>query len=204
MKAYPLQWPSGWKRTIARKDAKFNQHVQSSMGNYRSTVTISSGTQRVLRQLSMLGIIEGDAIISTNLKLRLDGLPYGDQKEPSDPGVAVYWRKRGVTVHKVMAVDRYERVADNLAALAATLEAMRAIERHGGAVILERAFTGFLALPAPTTWRSVLGLKELGNLNEVREIYKSLAKTRHPDNGGSHAQMAELNWAWAEAQKELG
>ena len=38
-----------------------------------------------------------------------------------------------------MAIDAYTRTADNLAAVAATLEAMRAIERHGGAQILERA-----------------------------------------------------------------
>lgn len=214
MKAFPLQWPSGWKRTSRRTNAKFNQRVKSYSSEvlhyYKGTVTISAGTQRVLKQLSMLEVVEGDAIISTNLKLRLDGLPYVYQKEPTDPGVAVYWRTRGETVHKVMAVDRYERVADNLAALAATLEAMRAIERHGGAVILERAFTGFLALPAPNTWRAVLGFSEDDRvtLQQAKTAYRVEAGKYHPDKLdvglGDPSKMTELNWAWAEAQKELG
>ncbi|KVD37855.1 hypothetical protein WJ41_22830 [Burkholderia ubonensis] len=62
-------------------------------------------------------------------------------------GVAVYWETRA-GARRVMAIDQYTRVADNLAAVAATLDAMRAIERHGGARILERAFTGFAALAA--------------------------------------------------------
>ena len=80
-------------------------------------------------------MLEGDSIISTNLKLRLDGLPRSDQKEPDDPGVAVYWQRLSKP-KKVMAIDLYDRIADNLAAIGATLNAMRAIERHGGALIL--------------------------------------------------------------------
>lgn len=207
MKSYPLHWPSGWRRTPTRKDAKFNQKGSTiAGGSYRGKVSISEGTKRILYQLGMFGVAEGDAIISTNLKLRLDGLPKGDQSEPGDPGVAVYWQRAKDTQHKVMAIDRYDRVADNLAAIAATLEAMRAIERHGGAIILERAFTGFLALPAPNTWRHVMGLAEAGRptLQEAKTLYTMLSKQRHPDKGGTQAQMSELNWAWDQAQKELG
>lgn len=212
MKSYPLQWPSGWKRESHRLRAKFNTKTKERYADgtdhyYRSSnVTISEGSKRILKELAAFGVEEGDAIISTNLQLRLDGLPRGSQGEPSDPGVAVYWQRAKDMQHKVMAIDRYDRVADNLAAIAATLEAMRAIERHGGAVILERAFTGFLALPAPNTWRAVMGFTDsdvsAGSV-VVRARYKKLSKERHPDCGGTEAQMAELNWAWAEAQKEL-
>ena len=30
-----------------------------------------------------------------------------------------------------------------------------------------------------------------------------LSKQHHPDSGGSEAKMAELNWAMAEAEREL-
>jgi hypothetical protein len=70
--------------------------------------------------------------------------------------VAVYWIKTGRKQMKCMAIDRYGRVADNMAAIAATIEAMRAIERHGSAEILERAFLGFQALPEPEQWWQVL------------------------------------------------
>lgn len=211
MKSYPLQWPSGWKREPRRKGGMFSSKSQVAQpGGWRQSraISIATATQRVLAQLSRFGVAEGDAIISTNLKLRLDGLPKGDQSEPLDPGVAVYWQRAKDTQHKVMAIDRYNRVADNLAAIAATLEAMRAIERHGGAVILERAFTGFLALPAPNTWRAVLGYEEsdMPPLKDVKVSYLDLCNTRHPDRNSSpkaHSWMVELNWAWAEAQKEL-
>ena len=145
-------------------------------------------------------------IISTNVEPTLAGRPRSNQAQPQDPGVAVYWRKDSKDTHKVMAVDRYTSVEQNLAAIAATLEAMRAIERHGGAVILERAFTGFLALPEPNTWRAVMGWQpgHAPELAQVRTRYRMLAQERHPDRGGSDAQMVELNWAMAEAEKELG
>jgi hypothetical protein len=99
-------------------------------------------------------------------------------------------------------------VADNLAAIAATLEAMRSIERHGGAMVLERAFSGFLALPAPSAkrhWREVMGfaLDQHVYADLLRERYRSRASTWHPDRGGSEAEMAELNVARDEALKEL-
>jgi hypothetical protein len=169
-----------------------------------SRLTIAQGVGRVLTELRRLGIAEADALISTNIPVRLDGLPKGDAKEPHDPGAAVYWRTLHDEARKVMAIDLYDRVADNLAAIAATLEAMRAIERHGGAQILERAFTGFTALPAPRTWRDVLGLQwEQTTLEEARAAYRRLSHERHPDTGGSHDAMAELNQAWMAAEREL-
>lgn len=208
MTRYPLAWPAGWKRTApsARTRARFNKRVAHSWGMGKGEVTISEGTRRVIEELRAFGVLEGDAIISTNLKIRLDGLPRGDQREPDDPGVAVYWQRPGDRTHKVMAIDRYDRIADNLAAIAATLDAMRAIERHGGAVILDRAFTGFEALPAPNDWRQVMSIAQLDGpitLERVRHQYRTLCKLRHPDAGGSEAAMAELNRAWEEAQREL-
>jgi hypothetical protein len=195
MTKYPLAWPAGWKRTLKRKRATFNKKVADSFGTYR--------VKRVLEQLRALGVEDADAIISTNLRTRLDGLPRGDQKEPDDPGGAVYWQRRHDQSHKVMAIDCYDRVADNLAAIAATLSAMRAIERHGGAVILERAFLGFEALPSPNDWRHVLGFEHTPTLDQTRARYRDLAKCRHPDAGGSETSMQELNAAWESAQREI-
>ncbi|MBW9102893.1 hypothetical protein [Paraburkholderia phenoliruptrix] len=160
----------------------------------------------MLLELSRLGVGRDDIVISTNIKTRLDGLPRSDQKAPDDPGVAVYWETRRGG-RKVMAVDRYTKVADNLAAVAATLEAMRAIERHGGAQILDRAFTGFTALPAaaaPRTWREVIGVPaSVRDMPSVRIAFRRRAAELHPDKGGSHAAMVELNLAFAAAEKEL-
>ncbi|WP_207000630.1 J domain-containing protein [Trinickia mobilis] len=166
------------------------------------------GVERVLLELSRFGIGRDDIVISTNIPTRLDGLPRSDQKAPDDPGVAVYWRTRKGD-HRVMAIDRYQKVADNLAAVAATLDAMRAIERHGGAQILDRAFTGFTALPAPgapRNWREVIGVGPgVRDMATVRAEYRRRAQEHHPDRpGGSHDAMTELNAALAAAEKELG
>ena len=139
--------------------------------------------------------------------LAAERLARSDQREPDDPGAAVYWQEP-TGPRKVMAIDLYNRVADNLAAIAATLEAMRAIERHGGAAILERAFTGFTALPPPIVagmkrpWREVLGAHMARS--SVEAAYRGLASKYHPDReGGDAEKMAELNQARDEALKEL-
>jgi hypothetical protein len=201
IKAYPLQWPEGWPRTKSyqRKDGRFKQDGKS--------ITIAAACSRVLRELEMLGIVRDDIVISTNVQTRMDGLPRSDRTEPSDTGTAVYWQTRK-GMRRVMAIDQYASVADNLAATAATLEAMRAIDRHGGAQILDRAFTGFTALPAPGAsrhWRDVLGVEPgVANIGIVRTLYRALAMQRHPDRpGGSHDAMTELNAALAAAEKEL-
>lgn len=206
--AYPLAWPPGWKRTQARTRAKFSvgktgmrtvwrNGVQSqeygSIG--KGSVTIGEGTRRVMDELDRMGVADWDIVISTNLVLRNDGLPRSNQAEPHDPGVAVYWTPRGQKQQRCMAIDRYDRVADNLAAIAATLDAMRAIERHGGAVIMDRAFAGFTALPAPEQPFQVLGVSATASKDEIERAYRRLASEHHPDKGGDPQQMARINAA---------
>lgn len=197
--AYPLQWPPGWKRTeaYARGHAKFSgttrKYTDGGSYNQKRDLTIAEGIARVRSELQRMGMREYDIVISTNLPLRLDGMPRGDASNPADPGVAVYWRKSKTT--RCMAIDQYHRVADNLAAIAATLEAMRAIERHGGAAILDRAFTGFTALPAPEQWFQVLEVPASASAGEIDAAYRRKAMAAHPDRGGTHEQMARLNQA---------
>lgn len=206
--AFPLQWPVGWPRldSYRRTSARFTTKRNSNFGSQQ--LSISDGLARVLYELERMSVSRNDVVVSSNVPLRLDGFPRSDAREPSDPGVAVYWvtRKRDT---KVIAIDVYTRTADNLAAIAATLDAMRAIERHGGAQILERAFVGFQALPAPgqtsRTWRDVLGFRadEGITLSGAKAAYRNKAAAAHPDKGGSDAAMSEVNWAWEEAQKAL-
>jgi hypothetical protein len=167
-------------------------------------VTLGDAIKRVVGELGRLGVPSWNVILSTNLRTRMDGMPLANQAQPVDPGVAVYWKDG--KHERVMAIDRYRRVADNLAALAATLDAMRAIERHGGAAILDRAFTGFTALPPPASskqpWRDVLG--HVHTLDAARQAYRNAAWAAHPDRGGTSEQMARVNVAWDEARKEFG
>ena len=186
IEAYPLTWPQGWPR------AKSHQRARAKFSTFGRVLSVMDGIQRVLLEPERLGAKRDDLVISTDIPTRLDGLPRSD-RSVADPGVAVYWRKGKDT--RCMAIDRYDRVADNLAAIAATLEAMRAIERHGGAEILDRAFTGFVALPAPEQWWQVLGVAENATGEEIDAAWRRLAARHHPDRGGESAQMARINTA---------
>lgn len=99
-------------------------------------------------------------------------------------------------------------VAGNLAAIAATLNAMRAIERHGGAEILNRAFAGFAQLPAPSDssvgWWSVLGVDAHTPTNDVIAAYRTLAKKHHPDTGGSAETFVVIQKAYEQFKAERG
>lgn len=210
MTRFPLSWPAGWRRSTSKKDGKFGIKKPRQFGErtymQKTDLSLADGVKRVLAELKAMGVRDGDCIISTNVELRNDGLPYSGRKAPADPGAAVYWKiKSSDSSHRVMAIDLYGTVADNLAAIAATLSAMRAIERHGGAMILERAFMGFTALPAPNSWRAVMEFtpEQPVTIKDVRERFRTLAQRRHPDVGGSEAKMKELNWAMAEAEREL-
>jgi hypothetical protein len=204
--AHPLAWPTGWKRTkpVLRTRAKFGKAGKARPGggwDYGRQLTIAEAVERVRGELKMMGIDADDLVISTNLQLRLDGFPRSNQPEPADPGVAVYWTDAAMPGNppRCMAIDRYDRVADNLAAVAATLEAMRKIERHGGASILERAFAGFTALagPAAEDWRAVL------DPNNPEGSYLRLRSKHHPDRpGGDAAEFLRVQRAFDQYRNE--
>lgn len=202
--AYPLAWPDGWKRTPDhhRETARFGHKTTKGTNTYKThaQLTIAQGVDRVRAELARMGVADDDMVISTNLVLRLDGLPRSGQAEPKDPGVAVYWQRRHErqAPPKCMAIDQYDRVADNLAAIAATLEAMRAIERHGGAAILDRAFKGFVAIESPDAdWARVFNIKPESTETEVRDRYRYLRSLHHPDNGGDAEKFDQVQKAWA-------
>jgi hypothetical protein len=211
-KKYPLSWPDGWKRTApsARKRGQFGRTVteQGAEGAYgrKAPLSISVALDRIAAELRALDVGEDDMLISTNIPTRLDGLPRSDRGEPGDPGVAVYWVHENR--HECMAIDIYDRVADNLGAVAATLNALRAIERHGGRQIQERTFRGFAALPETTSgrsWRDVLNFHptEKVTREDVKERFTAIARKRHPDAGGSEESFRELIWARDAAYNEL-
>lgn len=195
--AYPLCWPTGWKRT----------HVQisSRFGKWQKPVTIAHATNTILDELRKMGIGDWNVIISTNLRLKQDGFPYSNQRDPDDVGASVWWKDCGH--QRVIALNQYDRVADNLYAIGKTIEAMRDIDRWGGGEMLERTFTGFTALPNPdkTDWRTVLGVGESNSIKLIKINYRELVSLYHPDKEGSDTdKFIEARKAYEQAKKELG
>lgn len=208
---YPLCWPAGHKRTLGflQRDARFFSHVKGrGAAKVRRDVTISEAVQRVLDELGAYnpkGHTHCDpatVIISTNVETRRDGLPAGNAKEPADGGAAVYFVLDSRPY--CLPCDTYRRLADNLAAIAATIEGMRTIARHG-VVSSADVFTNFAALPpaqlsAPRSCWEVLGMPPTKDKNAISTVYRSRAAVRHPDVAtGSTEKMQELNAARDEA-----
>ena len=86
--------------------------------------------------------------------------------------------------------------------LGLAIEAMRQLERHGGGTMMERAFSGFAALPPPRSCWDILGVPVGSSRAVIEKAFRERAPAAHPDRGGSNADMAELNAARDRALRE--
>lgn len=194
--AYPLCWPDGWPRVphYSRDRGTFEgipDQVRKALLMEIDRLILGKGAARHTMRESV--------ILSTNIPLRRDGEPMAGRNEPIDPGVAVYFERDGKRL--CFACDKYDRVWKNMRAIQKTIEALRGIERWGSSDMLDRAFTGFAALPAPgvRNWWEVLGVERNASPDEIKARYRALAKLQHPDAGGSSSLMAEINSAYQDA-----
>jgi hypothetical protein len=202
IEAYPLYWPEGRKKTAAysRESARFDTTFARARDNVVREVELLCGKYSHMQK-------EAGLIVSTNIALRRDGLPLANQRQPEDTGVAVYFNYKKTQV--CFACDRWKKIEDNMQAIAKTIEALRGIARWGTGDMMEAAFKGFVALPAPDvkrTWREVMGFVagEPVDAETLRIRYRKLASNRHPDkDGGTHDAMVELNAAYEQAEKEI-
>lgn len=190
--AFPLCWPPGRRRVHPYPDR--SRFAEISFGRARDTL---------FHEVTLLGGIE--IILSTNVPLRNDGLPYSGMAQPKDKGVAIYFKYKKKPM--VFACDEWDRVEHNVWAISKTIEALRGIERWGSGDMLERAFTGFTKLPSPSTkkhWREILGFMGIEVGPEMLKLRRDdLAKEYHPDLGGDSKRMAEINEAYQEASEEI-
>ena len=187
---FPLRWPQGRPRIAAqkRKRARFK-------------APMSEIAEHLYGELRRLGA--NYALVSSNLSLKRNGMPYAKQPQPQDPAVVVYFDLNGATY--CMACDQYDLVEDNMRAIGLTIEALRGIQRWGSGDMFQQAFSGFThaQLQAPATgWREILG-REVTTATEARRRYKEKAKYYHPDHVGSDEDMQRLNAALEEALAEL-
>lgn len=203
---HPLSWPAGIPRTPFGKRQSSWRFKMSSTGR---KPTFSEALHKMLDQLRMMGVDLEEVVVSTNVPLRLDGLPRANKAPTSpDPGVAVYWLDRdGHTMS--MACDHYDTVMGNMRGLGLTMEAFRAIERHGGSRLLDQAFAGFKALPAAIPlerpWYHQLGFAEPpGTYTEAKAAYRERIAEHHPDTAGEDDRATLLNLAHEAAKQHYG
>lgn len=190
---FPLYWPLQHPRTARRHEGAFS-------------VDFVRARSQLLGELDRLGARE--VLISSNVPIRRDGLPAVPDREPTDPGVAVYFTRKSTCSSTcssivVVAWRSIARSASIVRPIARMLYRTRVNRSHA-----MTTFSGFAALPAPSqpkTWRDVLGIPP-GPIDRetLYDKWRELARIHHPDVGGDNARMAEINVAYERACAELG
>lgn len=188
---YPLHYPGDRPRTPAwkRESARFE-------------VGFAQARDELIRELELLGAT--DIVISTNVQLRRDGLPYANFREPQDPGVAVYFKYNKTA--QCIACDGWNKVKDNLRDIGLAIQNKRALVQNRKSVTVEQEFRGYQALPAGARqrqWWEVLGVSQHATWDEVKEAYRDKAKLTHPDAGGDRQKWDELQRAYEQAAEAL-
>jgi hypothetical protein len=189
--SYPLSWPPAWKRYASyRTSSRFAKR------------SMEAACYEIYRQLKLLGCGDWNVVISTNVQLRRDGIPYSNAKRPPDPGAAVYFQLKNKPL--VLACDKWATVEENLWSIAMHIDAIRSQDRYGVGSV-EQAFAGYTALPpggssAGASWWNVLGCAHDAPFDVVKEAYREAARKAHPDNGGAHDAMVAVNAAWDQAR----
>jgi hypothetical protein len=198
----PLCWPNNVPRTAP--------HNRGTPNFTERSIAIAVGMVRAeINRLNQRHWDYSDesVIVSSNLRLRLDGLPRGDQGEPIDTGIAVYFQLRFVRNGKwyerptVLTCDKWRKTCDNLVAIAKDIEAQRARNRWG-CTNVEQAFRGYLAIPEKCggdSWWVLLNVPSTASEQQIKDRFKELAKSAHPDVGGDREAWDRLQNAYDQA-----
>ena len=110
--AYPLTWPLTSQRTPS------NKRISAT---YR--VGFAKARDDLLDELRLFGADK--IVISSEIPLRNDGLPYASFKEPLDPGISVYFRIKEQSY--ALCCDAWDKAKDNLRAIGEYISALRVI-----------------------------------------------------------------------------
>lgn len=171
--AFPLQWPAHWPRTDRPQWSRFQ-------------VTQNEAQNGLVRELKLLGAT--NVVISTDVPLRRDGMPYASRRAPDDQGVAVYFTLNGE--QQCIPCDKWRTIAENMRAIEKTIDALRGLERWGAKEMVNAAFRGFKALPesvivTPYTkrpWYDVFEVQPSASHEIVRAAWRRMVARYHPDN----------------------
>lgn len=190
--SYPLAWPPAWPRSKSPQSARFK-------------VSMGESVSSLYDELDRLGA--SNVVVSSNMRLRLDGRPLADQRRLDDEGVAVYFSLKGA--QQCIPCDKWSTVKDNVRAVALTIQALRGLERWGAKEMVNAAFQGFKALPesiimgehTSRAWWEVLQVAQTADIEVIEGAYKKLLMKAHPDIGGSDFAFQELQNAYKQAKE---
>lgn len=170
------------RKTGARDTGQFKTSLAAALKNVDDSLRLFGRDS---------GKAVSEVVISSNVTL--------GHTRPTDPGVAVWftWESQSICI----PVDRYSTVEANLQAIHHVLEARRVELRHGTLALVRATMKGFQALPAPKSWREVLGISATEEVTEqsLQTFYRNAAKLAGPGSD----RLAEINMARDRARKAL-
>lgn len=184
---YPLHWPPSRARTPQhdRKAKRWNANLRSAQ-------------QDLTNECHMAGI--HDFALSLGIQ--------PGTRAVDDVGAVLWFMQNvsGAWHASFYACDAFRDPAENVKAIAMTIQRLRLIEDYG-AYTAEQAMRGaaYDALPPPEApprnWWEVLEVTPTTPRAVIDAAFKALAKQRHPDTaGGSTEAMQELQRAYEEAK----
>lgn len=190
----PLEWPAEFPRKRDRKRGRFSTD--------RKDVSVYTAAERLRDELGRHGATNAE--LSAMLGVTKGGSVSHEWKG-SDPGAVIRYDVGGKEY--CLPCDTYDQLAQNIAAIAEHLKALRRVETYGVATAAD-LMSKFAALPPPTVlaprepWWQVLGVTESTFEEVVRAAYRALAAKYHPDNPatGDHEMAARVNAAWEDYQ----
>lgn len=174
-----LRWPDDVPMNWEPRDSRFSEH------------TLTSAFDWVINEATHLGAKEITFTAAMSLGKRGEPLSNARQRGP----VAVWYVTAESPNPVCIAIGEYHYLVDNLWAVGHTLASMRTIRRHAGDWAARQSQQGFTALPPRRKWWEILGVSESSPREVVEAAYRALARTAHPDQGGSHEAMSNLNAA---------
>lgn len=186
IEAFPLCWPVGYPRSSHPARARFKN-------------SFARARDLIVSEVKRLG--GRDLIISTNVPLKRDGLPYATFARIADIGAAAYFTYEGTQA--VMCCDKWDTLEDNVVAIAKSIEAIRSLDRWGVSEILKRTFTGFKTLEekvSGSSWWQILGVEQRADISQIKESYRKLVVIYHPDKPTGNAEkFIQVQNAYREA-----
>ncbi len=187
-----LDWPAG----RPRKMAKDRRRGTYSTGG--TLVSLAEANQRLADELVRHKAV--DIELYAEFMPAASGRVTGQKWSGVDPGAVVRYNVDRTLF--CLPCDTFTELAQNIAGLAEYLKSVRKQEALGVATLSEM-MTAFAALPAPPSWREILGVGLDATLLAAEASYRRLAFNAHPDKGGSVEAMQRLNDAIAQAREEL-
>jgi hypothetical protein len=192
--SYPLVWPTGRPRT---------EHPRHSVFK----ASLYEATNGVNYQLHLLGA--SNVSITSNMRLGASSQLLSRQTS-EDTGIAVYFDYDGS--RHVVAIDRFCAFWENMRAIEKSLEALRGLERWGGAEIVKTSLGGFKELPQTIIvtqetrrqWWDVLQVSQSADWDIIEAAYKRLLHKTHPDKGGTAHTFQEVQQAYRQAKEGKG